>query len=395
MILIKKISIFCVFTSIFIFDLRPALVESADIDEINIMLKKEKDKLSKLKKEIENQTKILNKMGRKEYSNLKKKRILDGQLKIKERELKIYNWNLKINKNNVSALTKKIAHGEKQIYLQQKNLGRRLRTIYKEGDLFSVKLLFSSEDFTDLLRRAKYLDSIMAYDRFIFNNYERELADFYNKKDDLLHAKGQLDLYKNAAITKKKEIVKEKEKKKQFLVRLSKEKKINKILKEELVHSSKKLNQLISRLENKITHGQGLDISDKKGNLLPPVKGKLLNNFGRERDKIYNTYIVHNGVSIRVRKGAPVRSVFNGKVLYTGTLDGYGNIIIIGHGMNYHSLYGHLDEIISITGKTVRPGQIIARSGDSGSVIGEALYFEMRYKGRPIEPTAWLSLSSN
>ena len=393
MILIKKISIFCVFA--FIFCLRPALVESSDIDEINIMLKKEKDKLSKLENEIENQTKILNKMGRKEYSNLKKKRILDGQLKVKERELKIYNWNLKINKNNVSALTKKIAHGEKQIYLQQKNLGRRLRTIYKEGDLFSVKLLFSSEDFTDLLRRAKYLDSIMSYDRFIFNNYERQLADFYNKKDVLLHAKGQLDLYKNAAITKKKEIVKEKEKKKQFLVRLSKEKKINKILKEELVHSSKKLNQLISRLENKIAHGEGLDISDKKGNLLPPVKGKLLNNFGRERDKIYNTYIVHNGVSIRVRKGAPVRSVFNGKVLYTGTLDGYGNIIIIGHGMYYHSLYGHLDEIISSAGKTVRSGQIIGRSGDSGSVKGEALYFEIRYKGKPIEPTAWLSLSSD
>ena len=393
MILIKKISIFCVFA--FIFYLRPALVESANIDEINIMLRKEKDKLSKLKNEIENQTKILNKMGRKEYSNLKKKRILDGQLKVKERELKIYNWNLKINKNKVSALTKKIAHGEKHIYLQQKNLGRRLRTIFKEGDLFSVKLLFSSEDFTDLLRRAKYLDSIMVHDKFIFSNYERELADFYNKKEVLLHAKGQLDLYKNAAITKKKEIVKEKEKKKQFLVRLSKEKKINKILKEELVHSSKKLNQLISRLENKIAHGEGLDISDKKGNLLPPVNGKLLNNFGRERDKIYNTYIVHNGVSIRVPKGAPVRSVFNGKVLYTGTLDGYGNIIIIGHGMYYHSLYGHLDEIISSAGKTVRSGQIIGRSGDSGSVKGEALYFEMRYKGKPIEPTVWLSQSSN
>ena len=161
-------------------------------------------------------------------------------------------------------------------------------------------------------------------------------------------------------------------------------KKINKLLREELVHSSKKLNQLISRLENKIAHGEGLDISDKKGNLLPPVKGKLLNNFGRERDKTYNTYIVHNGVSIRVRKGAPVRSVFNGKVLYTGTLDGYGNIIIIGHGMYYHSLYGHLDEIISSAGKTVRSGQIIGRSGDSGSVKGEALYFEMRYKGKPI-----------
>jgi murein hydrolase activator len=50
-----------------------------------------------------------------------------------------------------------------------------------------------------------------------------------------------------------------------------------------------------------------------------------------------------------------------------------------------------LDEIISNVGKTVRSGQIIGRSGDTGSVRGESLYFEMRFKGKPIEPTAWLS----
>ena len=68
-------------------------IEGGTADSIEIS-----DKLVKLKNEIKNQEKILNKMGRKEYSNLKKKRILDGQLKIKEKELKIYNWNLKINK---------------------------------------------------------------------------------------------------------------------------------------------------------------------------------------------------------------------------------------------------------------------------------------------------------
>ena len=192
MILIEKISIFCVLSFIFIFDVRPTLVESGDIDKINTMLMKENIELSKLKKEIKNQTKILNKMGLKEHSNLKKQRILDGQLKIKERELKIYNWNLKINKKKINALTKKITHGEEQIYLHQKNLGRRLRTIYKDGDLFSVKVLFSAEDFTDLLRRSKYLDSILTHDKFIFSNYEMELADFYNKKETLLQAKGQL-----------------------------------------------------------------------------------------------------------------------------------------------------------------------------------------------------------
>ena len=82
--------------------------------------------------------------------------------------------------------------------------------------------------------------------------------------------------------------------------------------------------------------------------------------------------------------------MFNGKVLYTGKLDGYGNIVIIGHGKDYHSLYGHLDDIITMVGKSVLPGQIIGRSGDTGSIIGESLYFEMRHKGLPVEPTAWL-----
>lgn len=393
MISTKKTLLLCVLSFIFVFNARYSFLESADIDEINTMLKKEKVELNKLREGISKQTRILNKMSKKKYSNLKKQKILDGQLKIRERELKIYDWNLKINKNKISNLTKKLNQSEKQIFLQQQIMRRRIRTIYKEGKLFPVKMLFSSEDFADLLRRSKYLDSVMAYDRLIFSTYERELEGFHNEKESLLHAEGNLLLYKNKAITKKKEIVVEKEKKKRFLAKLNKEKKLNRRLRDELVQSSKQLNQLISRLENKMIHGEGIDITDKKGSLLPPAKGNLLNKFGRKRDGEFNTYIVYNGINIKTPKGTPVRSVFDGEVLYTGILEGYGNIIIIGHGKNYHSLYGHLDEIIASTGKTVRSRQIIGRSGDTGSLLGESLYFEMRHKGKPIEPTAWLSQS--
>ena len=393
MILIKKTLYLCVLSLILVFNARYSFVESANIDEINTMLRKEKVELNKLREGIAKQTGILNKMGKKEYSNLKKQKILDGQLKIRERELKVYDWNLKINQSKISNLTKKLKQSEKQVLVQQQIMKRRIRTIYKGGKLFPVKLLFSSEDFADLLRRSKYLDRVMAYDRLVFGNYERELEDFYKEKESLLHAKGRLLLYKKKAIAKKKEIVIEKEKKKKFLAKLNKEKNLNRRLRDELVQSSKQLNQLISRLENKMIHGEGIDIVDKKGGLLPPVKGNLLNKFGRKRDGKFNTYIVYNGINIKTPRGTPVRSIFDGEVLYTGILEGYGNIIIIGHGKNYHSLYGHLDEIIASTGKTVRSRQIIGRSGDTGSLLGESLYFEMRHKGKPIEPTAWLSPS--
>ena len=295
-----------------------------------------------------------------------------------------------INKKNVTNLAKNIKNMQVRIDLQQKILGKRLRMIYKQGDLFPLKMLFASENFTELLLNTKYLNKTLNYDKNIFSKYRIELEDFENKKNDLFHEKEKLVAYQNSAKIKKNEIAIEKESKKKFLEKLKQEKITNKKLKEELVSSSKKLNKLIARLEYKIIRGEGLDIADKRGKLRSPVLGKILKKFGRKRDKKYNTFIVDNGITIDVKRGATVRSIFEGKILYTGTLEGYGNIIIVGHGKNYHSLYGHLDEIITSPGKNVRSGQIIGRSGDTGSIIGESLYFEMRHKGKPIEPTAWL-----
>jgi murein hydrolase activator len=394
MILIKRCFFLSIVSFIYVYSFGVFFYEVAFADEINTLLEKEKIELKKLKEEISKQTLILSKMGKKEYSNLKKQRILDGQLKIKKRELKIYDWNLKINKNKINDLSKKLALKEKQIFLQQKSMRKRIRMIYKEGNFFPVKMLFSSDDFVDLLNRTMYMEKVIAFDELVFSKYEHDLENFNIKKESLLHAKGDLLLYKNKAISKNKEILNEKKIKQQFLTKLINEKKINKLLRDELVQSSIQLNQLISRLEDKMIKGEGIDIIDKKGKLLPPVKGNFLNKFGRRKDKKYNTYIVSNGVNIEIKKDSPVRSVFNGKVLYTGTLEGYGNIIIIGHGKNYHSLYGHLDEFKTSSGRSVRSGQIIGRSGDTGSTLGESLYFEMRHNGNPIEPTSWLSKSN-
>jgi len=361
-----------------------------DVTEINKLLKQENQELDKLNAKIKKQTKSLKKIGLRESLILKKQGVLDDQLKAKSRELKIYNWNLNINENKIKNLNISIEQNKNQVNLQEVAVANRLRMIYKEGNMFPVKLLFSAHDFTDILRRMKYLEKITAYDTVMFRNYDKQIKLLNSEKKDLLSANNKILSFEKKVKAKKAEINKERDNKDQFLARLIKEKQSNRLLKNELVKSSNKLNQLIQRLEGKITEGEGLDIVDKRGRLLPPVKGRFLNSFGRVKDNNYNTYIVYNGVNIASRKGTPVRNVFNGKVLYTGKLDGYGNIVIIGHGKEYHSLYGHLDDIITKVGKSVLPNQIIGRSGDTGSIIGESLYFEIRYKGLPIEPTAWL-----
>ena len=392
--MIYKIKLFLfIFSFIYCFVISLSWAENKKINEIDKSITKEKIQLNNLKKKILKQNIALSKMGEKKYSILKKQKILDNQLKIRERELKIYNWNLIKNKKKIKSLVVDINENKKKLNQQHLSMTKRLRSIYKEGSMYSVKLLFSSDSFTDLLTRVNYMERIAAYDSELFASYKKQINLLNKKKKGLLSAKSDLLQFKKYAELKKNEIRTEKRKKKQFLARLSKERKFNERIKLELLGATKTLDQLIARLERKKNLGEGIDITDKKGRLLPPVKGKVLNVFGRKRDKQFDTYIVYNGINISSPKGVSVRAVFDGKILYTGTLEGYGNIIIIGHGKGYHSLYGHLDEIITQVGKNIRIGQIIARSGDTGSIMGESLYFEMRHNGKPIEPTVWLSQS--
>jgi len=276
---------------------------------------------------------------------------------------------------------------------QERILAKRLRTIYKEGNMFPVKVLFSAENFNDLIQRIKYMELVTEYDSSLFEKYDERLKQLEDGKKALLDARTKLDNLQRHTLKKKNAIKNEKSVKSAFLKKLKREKKLSIKLKKELLLASNNLNSLIFKLEEKLEQGQGLDFADKKGWLTLPVKGRFLNKFGKKRDKQYDSYTIHNGVDIKAKKGTPVRAIFSGKVLYANHLEGYGNLVIIGHGKDYHSLYGHLDEIITQVGRTVRSSQIIGRSGDTGSLVGETLYFELRYKGKPIEPTRWFRVA--
>lgn len=386
--LINKIFIFLIFLAL-VAIFPPSSIFAQLEKEIQSQIGEEKTELEKLKEKIAKQEKAIKRAGAKENSVLMTLQKMGNQLKLRERELKIYQWNKKINQDKILLLEKQIALAENHLSGQKKILGKRLRAIYKEGSMFPVKVLFSSENFNDLIQRVKYMELITEYDSRIFEKYNSRFIQLEEEKKALLKARVKLEQLEHDTEKNKDDIKTRKNDKSKFLKKLKKEKSLNVKVKNELLMASKDLNGLISKLEEKLVSGHGLDIIDKKGKLLFPVTGKVLNKFGKKRDKQYDTFIVYNGIDIKVQKGTPVRSIFDGKVLYANELKGYGNLIIIGHGNEYHSLYGHLDEIITKVGRTVRSSQIIGRSGDTGSLVGETLYFELRHKGNPIEPTRW------
>lgn len=134
-----------------------------------------------------------------------------------------------------------------------------------------------------------------------------------------------------------------------------------------------------------------LPFAPLKGYLEPPAHGELLLAFGRQRDPVFKVDVDHPGWTLRVRKGTPAKAVAGGEVAYAGWLRGYGNLVVLRHGDEYFTLYGHLDEILVKPGDGVREGAPVGLTGDSGSMYGPALHFEIRHRRDAEDPKAWLA----
>jgi murein hydrolase activator len=127
-----------------------------------------------------------------------------------------------------------------------------------------------------------------------------------------------------------------------------------------------------------------------RGQLPWPIDGRIMEGFGRQVHPRFGTETFRHGVEIEGAEGALIRAVYGGTVLYRGWLKGYGNLVILDHGAGYYTLYGHASDLLVDEGDSVRVGQGIARVGDTGSLAGPRLYFEVRYQGRPEDPREWL-----
>jgi len=369
------------------------LAVNKSTEDINALLEDEKNELKILKDKIARQDKMISSVGKEERGLLRNLRKIDNQIKLKQRELKIFQWNLQGNEKKLAKLKINQKANKQKLENQKILLGQRFRQLYKEGPAYPLKVAFSSENITDLLQRLKYMELIAEHDANLMANYKNRLDILNEEKKSLLAIKAQLVRLEKDALKKRNEFKNAKKEKKSFLKRVKNKKRLGIQTKKELLESSGKLNDLIQELLTKLVSGEGLDISDKKGRLNLPVKGRILNKFGRKKDKKLGSFIVHNGINIRSKVGTPARAVFNGKVLYSGELDGYGNLVILGHGKDYHSLYGHLDSIKVKQNQIVKTGEIIGLSGDTGSLVGETLYFEIRKNGKPVEPIIWFKIA--
>lgn len=359
----------------------PILAYGADP---NVEYKKIQQKMIKQKKKIRS-------VQKKEIKIMKELHVVNTRLGKSEAELATLRKNLSTIQSQVSSVATELEVMEKKIRRQEDWLKRKLRTMNKlgySGD--ALMLLLSAQDVPQMFRAWKYLEKISLREHRILNDYRDNLQTLDKKNNELQSLKEGLLRSQRAIRSKEKDLVRKKQVKEALLASLENEKTASERKLAELNEASKRLRKLIEEASKKATY-TGKDFLKLKGKLPWPVDGRVALPYGEQKDLRFNTPVFRNGIHIRTRPQEKTKAVHKGKVIFADHFKGFGNLVIINHGSNYHTLYGNLSEIFSRVGDIIRKDQVIGKVGTSGLLDAAGLYFEIRYKGKPLNPSQWLA----
>lgn len=326
-------------------------------------------------------------------------------------DLKTIGVSIKKNTNDISKFNRLISEKKARIYTVNKDTGalktdlakrreflyERLRNLYKFRQNEIGLIFTSASDYQDLGRKIKYIGYIAEHDRKLIEDFKGGLIKLDVNKKELEALKEGLESDKKLLSKKTKELEAQKLKKNTLLIsekqrRSNYEKEL-----QDLIKSSKKLRAMMKRLTR---IGSAKPSSDKKfistkGALPWPVNGTVVLPFGKYIDPELKIPVYKNGVEIKADPGSPVEAIMDGNVVFADKFTGYGLLVIIDNGGGYHTLYGHLSEIFHKTGAIIKKGSIIGKTGMSKSLGTSTLYFEIRDKGKPIDPAEWLMKNSS
>jgi len=313
-------------------------------------------------------------------------------------------------RKNASSLKKELADFEKEIKkatntseelqkrikTSEEYASKRLVALYKLNWLGKIYVLASAQSMYELFHRKKVLEQVLAYDENIWQN----LIDNKEKLGQLLielNAKKKEKLAVETDLKKQIKIMfRERQNRSQILDDIRKKRSLKLAALESLKQAAADLDHTVISLKSgaDLTEPQKnislKSFSTLKGLLNMPVKGKIVSFFGPHRNKKFNVTNFQSGIEIKADRGEPIRAVYDGRILYARWFKGYGNMIIIDHGNNYYTIYAHAQEIFASQGDTVEVGEVVATVGDSGSMIGPSLHFEVRHHGKPVDPLKWI-----
>jgi murein DD-endopeptidase MepM/ murein hydrolase activator NlpD len=280
-------------------------------------------------------------------------------------------------------------------------LGNRLVDLYESGEPSTLEVLLGSKNFSDLINQAQVLESIGKQDQRIAGQVgtakERVRAQREHTKRyrSLVAAElrtiavrtNQVRALRDQLLANENRLAAARAAKRAALRNVKESK-------AEFLHEVAGLQAASSALAAQIRAAQASSVSysaPAHGDTTPsaagfiwPVNGPVVSGFGMRWGHM------HEGIDIAAGYGTPIRAAAAGRVVYSGWMSGYGNLVAIDHGGGVSTAYGHQSSIAVGNGQVVSQGQTIGYVGCTGHCFGPHLHFEVRINGSPVDPLGYL-----
>jgi septal ring factor EnvC (AmiA/AmiB activator) len=352
-----------------------------------------RERLAQIQQEKKNIQRKIDDLDRRKTSTLSQLDRIGLEKKLIQEELAEYNLQMRRANSELSAIQRQVPVLKVRVEKEKEAVAKILVTLYKFGNISYLDFLFRAEDISDLMSENRHLTYLAQHQEDIILSFVQTLNELKETEEKLELKKKEVAGFVAQSQQKKKELDNQENKNRDFIRQINQDRTTHLQILEELKVRAEQMEELIDRLlkEKSSLPFTVIPLIEKKGDLPWPVQGKIVSSFGIEKHPRFNTVTENQGIEIATENSTFVKAVHPGKVVYADFFQGfYGNLIILDHGLSYYSMYGHCSELIVRKGDIVEAGQTIAIAGDTGSLKGTALYFQINKKTDPEDPLQWL-----
>jgi murein DD-endopeptidase MepM/ murein hydrolase activator NlpD len=313
-----------------------------------------------------------------------------------ERDLELHKQKLDHLTELYRVQTERYLSFRRQYEIAVERLDDRLVDLYMDGEPSSLEVLLAANSFTDLISQAEYADDLSQQDKQIAQQVgtakvqareqrertKRFRAVVASETRTIAARTAQMRAVREALVSKERQLAAARSTRRESLLHVNESKR-------EYLAEAAALAQASSALAAKIQASSGAysppgDTTPSAAGLIWPVNGPVVSGFGMRWGRM------HEGIDIAVPYGTPIHAAASGRVVYSGWMSGYGNLVAIDHGRGLSTAYAHQSSIAASVGQTVSQGQVIGYVGCTGHCFGPHLHFEVRVNGTPVDPLGYL-----
>jgi murein DD-endopeptidase MepM/ murein hydrolase activator NlpD len=277
-------------------------------------------------------------------------------------------------------------------------LGNRLIDLYEGGEPGTLEVFLSAKSFSDLISQADLVDAVGRQDRHIAGEVGTAKRRVHQQREHTKRFRalaaaetrtialraGQVRALRDELLANENRLAAARTAKRESLREVKKSK-------HDYLDEATSLAQASATLAGQIRSAQASSSYSAPGDVTPssagfiwPVNGPVVSPFGMRWGRL------HAGIDIAAGTGTPIHAAASGRVVYSGWMDGYGNLVAIDHGRGISTAYAHQSSIAVGNGQTVSQGQVIGYVGNTGNSFGAHLHFEVRINGSPVDPMGYL-----